>query len=203
MYVTTKAGQTLATKQALETAGRKLFAARGYAGVSAEDIVAAAGVTRGALYHHYDGKQGLFEAVVDSCMRELHLRLAQAAQRAPDPLQGLQAGIRAFLKHSTDGAIQRILLIDAPAALGWQKWREMDARYGLGLLRQGLAAAMQAGQIRKQPDRLLAQMLLAALIEAALLVSRAEHPARAQREAERTVMQLIDGLRVVPVRQRK
>jgi AcrR family transcriptional regulator len=198
MYVTTKAGQTLATKEALESAGRKLFAARGYAMVSAEDIVAAAGVTRGALYHHYEGKQGLFEAVVDSTMQELHLRLAHAARQAQDPLQALKLGVRAFLTHCADPAIQRILLIDAPAALGWQKWREMDARYGLGLLQQGLAAAMKAGQVRKQSERMLAQVLLASLIEASLLISRAENPARTRREAERTIIQLIGGLRVIP-----
>jgi AcrR family transcriptional regulator len=195
MYVNTKAGQTLATRQALEAAGRKLFAARGYDQVSAEEIVAAAGVTRGALYHHYDGKPGLFEAVVENCMRELHRRLAHAASKSSNPLQGLQAGIRAFLAHATEATTQRILLVDAPNALGWQKWRDMDARYGLGLLQQGLAAAMKAGLLRKQAEGMLAHMLLAALIEAALMVSRADNPARARREAERAVLQLLEGLR--------
>jgi AcrR family transcriptional regulator len=195
MYVNTKTAQTLATKQSLEAVARKLFAARGYDQVSAEEIVAAAGVTRGALYHHYDGKPGLFEAVVENCMRELHQRLAEAARNAKDPLQALQAGIRAFLTHATEATTQRILLIDAPNALGWQKWREMDARYGLGLLRQGLAAAMKAGLVRKQAEDVLAHMLLAALIEAALLVAGAKDPGRARREAERSVSHLIDGLR--------
>src|SRR5215510_7037270 len=139
----TKAAQALQTSRKLEQVARKLFAARGFDNVSAEEIVAAADVTRGALYHHYDGKEGLFEAVVDTLMQEVHAKLEKSAAKASDPLQAVERGISAFLKVCTEPATQRILLVDAPAVLGWPKWREMDAKYGLGLLKRALAAAMQ------------------------------------------------------------
>src|SRR5262245_32047440 len=98
----TKAAQTLQTRRKLEQVACRLFAARGFANVSAEEIVAAAGVTRGALYDHYDGKEGLFEAVVDTMMQDVHAKLAKSAAGASDPLQAIERGICAFLKVCTE-----------------------------------------------------------------------------------------------------
>jgi AcrR family transcriptional regulator len=151
-----KAAQSVATKRKLVQIGRKLFAARGFSGVSAEDIVAAAGVTRGALYHQYDGKIGLFAAVVEATMQELHGKIVNETAGLADPLQAVEQGVSVFLKASADPAVRQILFVDAPAALGWLQWRAMDSRYGLGLLKQGLAAAMEAGLLRRQDVELLA-----------------------------------------------
>src|SRR5262245_10981868 len=122
MYVRTKAGRAQATRAALEAVGRELFGARGFENVAAEELVAAAGVTRGALYHHYDGKEGLFAAVVEEAIRALHRELVEAAAGAADPMSAIQAGVQAFLVHCTEPSAQRLLLVDAPAVLGWQRW---------------------------------------------------------------------------------
>src|SRR5882724_3501839 len=146
MYVK-KARQAKETRERLEQVGRNLFAERGFSGVSAEELVAAAEVTRGALYHHYDGKEGLFAAVVENVMGEVQAKLSAQAAGQRDPLQALRRGIAAFLLLCTQPAIQRILLVDAPAVLGWHKWREMDAQHGFGLMRRAISAAMAAGLI--------------------------------------------------------
>ena len=192
----TKAAQALQTRHKLEQVARKLFAARGFANVSAEEIVAAADVTRGALYHHYEGKEGLFEAVVDALMREVHAKLAKSAEGASDPLQAIERGITAFLKVCTQPSVQSILLVDAPAVLGWPKWREMDTKYGFGLLKQALTAAMQAGLIRKQNVDVLTHILLGALTETAMVVARSNDPARARGEAEQALTSMLAGLAV-------
>jgi len=194
MYVK-KASQSEATRKRLEDVARKLFAERGFSGVSGEELVAAAEVTRGALYHHYDGKDGLFEAVVDGAMREAQEKIAVQAAAARDPLRALQLGIAAFLMLSTEPDFQRILLIDAPAVLGWEKWREMDSRHGFGLMRGALAAAVKAGLLREHDPDMLAHLLQGAVIEAAMVIARAGDAVRARKAAEQAIGAMIDGWR--------
>jgi AcrR family transcriptional regulator len=189
----TKAAQAQETRRKLEQVGRKLFAERGFAEVSAEEIVAKADVTRGALYHHYDGKEGLFEAVVDKLMQEVHAKLEKSASGAADPVQAIERGIGAFLKVCTEPGTQRILLVDAPAVLGWPKWREMDAKYGFGLLKRGMAAAMEAGLMRPQNADVLTHILLGALTETAMAVARSDDPAKARAQAERALVAMLAG----------
>jgi AcrR family transcriptional regulator len=191
-----KAIQAQATKVGLEGVARRLFAERGFAAVSAEELVARAGLTRGALYHHYDGKEGLFETVVESVMRDVHAKLAADAAAETDPLQGLHRGIHAFLKICTQPSVQRILLIDAPAVLGWPKWREMDARYGLGLLRSALTNAMKAGLLQTQDADVLAHLLLGALTEAAMIIARSKNPSKSRKAAEHALASMLSGWRV-------
>jgi AcrR family transcriptional regulator len=159
-------------------------------------VVAEADVTRGALYHHYDGKEGLFQAVVAGVMAELHAKLVGEVASLSDPLQALDRGIRLFLKLCSDPKLQRILLIDAPAVLGWPKWREMDSAYGMGLLRQALAAAMQAGKLRTQDVDMLAHVLLGALTEAAMVIARSPNPTKSRKAAETALASIITGWRV-------
>jgi AcrR family transcriptional regulator len=194
MYVM-KTKQAEATKVKLEKVARELFAERGFAEVSAEELVARAGVTRGALYHHYNGKEGLFEAVVEGAMKEVHAKLAAEAAGAADPLQGLQRGIHAFLNISTQPSIQRILLIDAPAVLGWHKWRKMDDRYGLGLLKRGLSYAMKAGLLRNRDVDVMAHLLQGALTEAAMVIARSKKPSKARKDAEQALASIFSGWR--------
>jgi len=191
-----KAESAARTCQALERAARELFEQRGFAQVSAEEIVAAAGVTRGALYHHYGGKERLFEAVVEAAMQRLHDNVAEAAGAAGhDLMAAIKLGIGRFLELATAPRLQRILFIDAPTVLGWQRWRELDARYGLGLLQSALQQAQDAGQVRKQDTRLLAQVLMSAMIEAAMLAAHAPVKATARAEAQDMLGRLLDGLR--------
>jgi AcrR family transcriptional regulator len=191
----TKAAQTQATKEKLERVARELFAQHGFAGVSAEEVVAKAGVTRGALYHHYDGKEGLFEAVVDGVMQDVHARLAAAAAKQSDPLDAIEHGIAVYLKICAEPKVQRILLEDAPAVLGWPRWREMDARYGFGLVRQALARAAKAGLLRQHDVDVLAHVLLGALTEAAMAVARSPHPVQMRKDVERALAAVLAAWR--------
>lgn len=192
----TQAERSQATRGALIAAARPLFAERGYAGVGTEEIVRAAGVTRGALYHHFDGKRELFEAVYEQIEVELAERIAAGALQAnaSSPLEAMRAGTEMFLAASTEPETQRIALLDGPAVLGWDRWREIAAAHGLGLIEATLQAAIEAEAIDPQPVRPLAHVLLGALDEAAMLVARAEDPEAARVEVAGTLRTLLDGL---------
>ena len=192
----TQAERSEATRAALVTAARPLFAERGFAGVGTEQIVRAAGVTRGALYHHFSDKRQLFEAVYREVEAELAERIATEALagEAADPLEAMRAGSAAFLQACTEPEVQQIALLDGPSVLGWDRWREIGAEHGLGLIEGTLRAAMEAGAIRAQPVRPLAHVLMGALDEAAMLVARAEDPERARAEVSRTLDSLIAAL---------
>jgi len=189
------AERTEATREALLSAARALFAQRGFAGVGTEEIVRAAGLTRGALYHHFESKEDLFRAVYERVEQELVGRIATRAMASKDPLAALHAGARAFLDACDDPAVQQIALLDAPSVLGWEQWRELGLRYGFGLVQQTLEAAMEAGQIERQPVRALSHLLLGALDEAAMLIARADDRGKTKREVARSVDRYLDALR--------
>lgn len=192
----TQAERTEATRDALIEAARALFAERGYAEVGTEEIVRAAGVTRGALYHHFGGKRDLFEAVYERVESELAQRIAAGAldSEAPSPLEAMRAGAEMFLQAATEPEAQQIALLDGPSVLGWDRWREIAAEHGLGLIEATLQAAIEAGAIREQPVRPLAHVLMGALDEAAMLVARAEDPERMRVEVGRTLDSLLAAL---------
>jgi AcrR family transcriptional regulator len=192
----TQAERSESTRAALIAAARGLFAERGYAGVGTEEIVRAAGVTRGALYHHFDGKQDLFEAVYEQIEAELAERIAAGAleANAASPLEAMRAGAEMFLAACTEPEAQRIVLLDGPSVLGWDRWREIAAEHGLGLIEATLQAAVDSGAIEPQPVRPLAHVLMGALDEAAMLVARAEDPTAMRSEMGRTFGSLIAGL---------
>jgi AcrR family transcriptional regulator len=192
----TQAERREATRAALLRAARDLFAEKGYAGAGREEIVARAGVTRGAMYHHFANKHDLFRAVVEELEQEVMGKVAEAGMEAMgDPRQSLRRGCGAFLDiAAADESVRRILLLDAPSVLGWSEWRDLEARYALGLVKEVLVHAMEMGQIREQPVDPLAHMLLAALNEAALLVAQADDPARTRSEVGEAVDRLVDVL---------
>jgi AcrR family transcriptional regulator len=185
-----------ATRQRLVTAARTLFAERGYAGVGTEQIVQAAGVTRGALYHQFRDKAALFAAVAETVQAEIAQRITTGAQAdgPVDPMTALHAGVRRFLEACADPLVERILLLDGPAVLGWQAWRDLADRYGLGLLQHALQAAIDAGAITPQPVVPLAHVLIGALDECALYVARAADPPAARQQVTAILQQLLDGL---------
>ena len=192
----TKAAQREATTAALIAAARTLFAERGYAGVGTEEIVQQAGVTRGALYHHFKGgKEDLFRAVLVQVSAETAQRVMHAALAADDPWEALVVGSDAFLDASVTPEVQRIMLVDGPSVLGWDVWRAADADYALGMLEQALQRAIDAGRLLPQPARALAHVLLGALDEAAMVVARAEDPKVARAEMGQAVRRLLEGLR--------
>jgi AcrR family transcriptional regulator len=183
----TQQDRSTGTKAALVAAARELFAARGYQAVPADEITRAAGVTRGALYHHYADKQGLFRAVVEELERELTEEVEAAFTQAPDPLTGMTLGLGVFLDACLRDEVQRISLTDAPAVLGWDVWREIEAEYGLGLIAGVLEQARADGLIVDMPVRTLAQLVLSAVMEAARMIAAADDPARTRAEVQQVL----------------
>jgi AcrR family transcriptional regulator len=192
----TQAERTAATRARLLEAGRHLFATDGYAAVSTQAIVDAAGVTRGALYHQFDDKSGLFAAVYEEVERDLVTQISTRIMAAEpvDQLAAMRVGVRLFLEECSIPHVQRIVLIDAPAVLGWERWREVGMKYGLGVIEAMLAQAIADGAIPDQPLRPTAHVLLGALDEAALFVSRATDPDDALQQMYEVCDRVINGI---------
>jgi AcrR family transcriptional regulator len=192
----TQAERTAATRALLIGAARTLFADKGFADVSTGAIVAAAGVTRGALYHQFDDKAGLFAAVYEEVERNLVTDVAEGitAAQPGDPLEAMRVGARLFLDRCAAPDVQQIVLIDAPAVLGWDGWRAVGVKYGLGVIEAMLAHAIAEGAIPDQPVRPTAHVLLGALDEAALYVSRAADREQARKEMEAVSDRLLSGI---------
>jgi AcrR family transcriptional regulator len=192
----TQAERTAATRSVLMTAAQKLFADKGFADVSTQAIVAAAGVTRGALYHQFADKKDLFAAVYEEVERDLIAGVAQQiAQAQPtDPLEAMRVGARLFLDGCSAPEVQQIVLIDAPAVLGWDRWRAVGVKYGLGVIEAMLAHAIAEGAIPEQPRRATAHVLLGALDEAALFVSRAADRKQAREDMDAVCDRLLSGI---------
>jgi AcrR family transcriptional regulator len=193
--MSSKAQQSEATRAKLLRVGRDLFARRGYSGVSTEEIVRRAGVTRGALYHHFRDKQDLFAAVVEQIEQEVVQAVAATALAEGDPWEQQSAAIGGYLDVCLEPAVQRIILTDAPSVLGLAAWREIEAKYGLALVRAGLENLMQAGYIENQPLEPLAHLLLGALTEGGLLIGRSEDRQAARREVGDSLARILSGLR--------
>jgi len=190
----TQAKRSETTRAALIAAGRRLFAARGYAAVGTEEIVREAGVTRGALYHHFAGKRELLAAVYEQIESEITEQLAASVVPGASVLETLQRGADEFLDHCLEPEVQQIVLLDAPAVLGWEEWREIGARYGFGLIEALVKAGIESGEIREQPVKPLAHALLGALDEIAMLVARSDDPRAAREEAGDTLAGLVEAL---------
>ena len=183
-----------ATRERLIEAGREQFGAHGYDGASLDAILAAAGVKRGALYHHFESKQELFDAVLDREIAQIATRIAKAAGAATDPVESLRIGCRTWLRMALDPEVQRIVLLDPPSVVGWTRWRELDEVHTLGGLRRNLELIAEQGRLADGDIDLFAHMVLASLSEAALLIARAEKPRSALKVGEAAVETLLAGL---------
>lgn len=193
----TQAERSAETRAALVNAARGLFATTGYAAVSTDELAHAAGVTRGALYHQFGGKEELFVAVFEHVEQEIVDRLAAGAAgagAAVDPLDALHDDIGAWLSICAEPEVHRIVLIEAPAVLGWDRWREIGLRYGVGLVELVLQSLLDAGVLAPQPVRPLAHVLVGALEEGALYAARADDRETATAEVRAALEALVDGL---------
>jgi len=189
-----KAEQSRATRARLVQAARGLFATRGYASVGTEEIVRSAGVTRGALYHQFVDKRDLFRAVFEQVESEVVQRIAERALAHEDPIESLRVGVAAWLEACAEPDVQRVVLRDAPAVLGYDEWRSTGERNSLNLIIAALARAMDAGAIDRQPLPAAAHIIVGALDEAALYVARADDQAAARREMEVVLNRVVDGM---------
>ncbi len=184
-----------ATRAALVRAARQLFAERGYAAVGTNEVVERAGVTRGAMYHHFRDKKDLFRAVYEEVEQEIVAQTATKMGAIEDPWELLMSGLRSFLDACTDPALSQIGLVDAPSVLGWKEWREIGMRYALGLTTFALQNAMDAGVLRRTKVEPLAHLILGALGEAGMLVANADDPLAAREQVEGSLLALLEGLR--------
>jgi AcrR family transcriptional regulator len=190
----TKAEQGAATRRALIDAARTLFGEHGYTATSLDEIVAAAKVTKGALYHHYNGKQELFAAVYEQVKLEVSNRFAVAFIE-PDPWKDLCAGCHAMLDAHLDPSVQRIVLQDAQAVLDADTIRQVDARYGAVVLRGALRRSIRAGIIKPLPLKTLALMLTGAILEGCMAIADSDDPTQARADTGKVLTSLLEGLR--------
>ncbi len=171
----TQRDRSAATTMKLIAAARTLFANHGYAATLLDDVVRNAGVTKGALYHHFSNKLELFAAVYEQEQQRLAEVSITAHTTRRDGRDGLEAGFRAFLEASRDPGVQRITLLDAPSVLGWERLREIENRYTIAQLRVAVEVAVTTGLIDDRPVEPLVQMLNGALCEASMLIARSEN----------------------------
>jgi len=195
----TQAERTEATREALIAAARRLFTERGYEDVGTAEVVRAAGVTRGALYHHFGDKAALLDAVYARIEAESTERVARVVLGSDldSPLDAMKAGIEAFLDECAQPELRQVALHDAPAVLGWERWREIGALNGLGLIEASLAAAIEAGELRDLPVKPTAHLLMGALDEAAMLLARDERP-EGRAEVTEVLVALLESFAVEP-----
>jgi AcrR family transcriptional regulator len=189
-----RAAQGRATRGQLIEVATRLFAEHGYEGTSIEAVLSAAGVSRGALYHHFPGKEALFEAVVVAVSDQVTVDLAAAVSGRTDPVDVMRTAALAWIGLAADPVIQRVVLVDAPSVLGWERWRDMDGGRTLGTLRAMLQAVSDSGRLPSELVSPFSHMILAALDEIVLVVARADDPAAAVAEGRMAVEALLDRL---------
>lgn len=187
--------QSAATAAQVVLTARGLFTERGYAGVGLEEVAARAGVTRGAVYHHFTSKAGLFEAVLAAVQREVAEAIEREAGRVADPWQRLETGCRVFLAASLGDGVRRVMLVDAPAVLGWDVWRAQDAASSGRLLGGALHELAEAGELDPRTVEATTALLSGAMNEAALWIAGSSDSAAAGDLAWRAFAPMLRALR--------
>jgi AcrR family transcriptional regulator len=191
----TQRERTKTTTRALLEAARSLFADRGYEATFLDHVADAAGVTKGALYHHFASKKELFAAVFEQEQRRLAGVVARAYANEGDSWTAFGAGCRAFLETSLDPGTQKITLLDAPSVLGWEDMRRIEAGYSLWQMKKGLAITIEEGKIAPRPVEPLAHLLFGAICEIAMMIARSDKPKAAQAQALTELSSILESLR--------
>ena len=197
----TQKERTDASRQALLTAAHHLFGSLGYAGVGTERVAREAGLTRGPLYHQFADKTELFAAVLEEVEAQIAVAMVASVGDVDDPSDTagmLIAGANAFLDACADPHIQRIVLIDGPSVLGWERWREICLRHSVGRVAELLADGMRQGTLAPAPIGPLTHVLVGAIDEAALYISRSEDPELAREEINEVLRRLGLALTAAP-----
>jgi AcrR family transcriptional regulator len=189
-----RAAQGRATRGQLIEVATGLFAEHGYEGTSIEAVLTAAGVSRGALYHHFAGKEALFTAVLEALNERITAQLTEVISGCADPVDAVRIGALGWIDLAGDPVIQRIMLVDAPSVLGWEQWRAMDEGRTVGAMRAMLQAVSDTGRLPGELVDPFAHMILAALDEAALVVARAPDSRVAVAEGRQAVEEFLARL---------
>jgi AcrR family transcriptional regulator len=192
---TTKAAQREATTRRLLEIARVHFTKYGYAQTATEKIVEEAGVTRGALYHHFGSKEGLFKAVVEVVQQDVAAQIEKAVSKSKDPWEQLLVGCKTFLTASMDADIQQIMLLDAPAVLGFETWREIDSQNSMRLLQESIQELVKKKIIQTPSAEAFTHLLSGAMNEAALWVARSKNPKQTLVEATKTLEHLLEAVK--------
>jgi AcrR family transcriptional regulator len=192
--VSKRVEQGIATRAALIDVATELFATHGYEATAIPSVLHAAGVSRGALYHHFESKEALFEAVLKSVEARVMAKVTRSARAAGDPLDALRRGSAAYLAMCRDPTVRQISLIDAPAVIGWQRWRDIDEQHAFGLVKTAIAAISTDGRVKPELVDAVAHMVFAALLEVALLVARADEDRLAIRRGQEAFDELLTAL---------
>ncbi len=183
-----------ATRDQLVAVATRLFAARGFDDTSIEAVLVEAGVSRGSLYHHFKGKDALFEAVLEAVETDVGRRTLAATEGATTAADALRAGCLAWIELAGDPVVQQIVLIDAPSVLGWDKWRAVEEAHALGTIKVALAAIAETGALAPEMVDVFAHVVLASMNEIALMVARADDPQAAMRSGAVAVEEILTRL---------
>ena len=189
-----RAAQGRATRGQLIEVATSLFAYHGYGGTSIEAVLAAAGVSRGALYHHFAGKEALFKAVLQALSERVTAQVTEAIRDCTDPVDAMHTGALAWIDLAGDPVIQRVMLVDAVSVLGWEQWQAMDEGRTVGGTRAMLQAVSDSGRLPQELVGPFSYMIVAALDEAAMVVARAPDSGAAVAEGRRAVEELLNRL---------
>lgn len=190
--MSTQFEKAASTKANIIAVARRLFAARGYDGTSTEAILEESQVSRGALYHHFENKEALFAAVMEAVEADITAATANARRNTTDPAKALRHAFNTFVDLACETEVRQIVLMDACAVLGWQRWREIEERHGLGRLKQALRLLADNGRIHEEMVDLFAHILLASLIEIAFVVARSPDPHSAAQVGRKAIKELLD-----------
>ncbi|HKW35247.1 MAG TPA: TetR/AcrR family transcriptional regulator [Candidatus Acidoferrum sp.] len=189
-----KTDKAASTKANIIAVARGLFATRGYYGTSTEAILEKSQLSRGALYHHFETKEALFAEVLEAVEIDITAATGRARADTTDPVEALKAAFGCFLDMASESEVRQILLTDAHSVVGWQKWREIEDRHGLGRLKQALKLIAAAGQMRDEMVDVFAHILLASLLEVAFMAARSPESRTAASTGKKAIKELLERL---------
>ena len=187
------------TKRALVDVAAKLFTKQGYAATSLDQVVAGARVTKGALYHHFSGKQAVYEAVFEKIESDASARIRKALQDSKDPWEKALIGLRAFLEIVQDPAYQRVVIQEGPAVLGYERFREQEERSSFGLVQDMVRDVLEDSTYDLSDDMIetFSRIFFGAMSAAGQSVSSAAEPKVAVAQVETAIAFILTGLRTL------
>ncbi|MDQ3405662.1 MAG: TetR/AcrR family transcriptional regulator [Actinomycetota bacterium] len=183
------------TRRALVDSAVELFTKRGYAATSLDAIAKRARVTKGALYHHFSGKQALFEAAFQSVEGTVMARLGEVVAGPGDAWDRAVSGLQGYIKVCLEPSYQRIVVHEGPVVMGWERWREAEEHFSYGLVRTALESLIEAGEIDELPVEVTARILFGALSTGAAIIAGSSDPKKASAEVSTTITRVLEGMR--------
>ncbi|RJQ72355.1 TetR/AcrR family transcriptional regulator [Pseudonocardiaceae bacterium YIM PH 21723] len=186
------------TRKALVDSAVELFTRRGYSSTSLDEVAQRARVTKGALYHHFGGKQALFEAAFDQVESGVVAKLAKVAEDPGEPWEIVQRGIKTFLRVCLEPTYQRIVVHEAPVVMGWERWREAEKHYSYGIIQELIMTLVETGELRPLPVQAMVDVFYGGLSSAATVIATSDDPRKASADVGTVMNTILDSLRTSP-----